>query len=216
MEFFKPDWKKILVLSLFIGIALGGSIQAWAFSGDEAGIPNPALYDFLAPFPLWPLWMMSTFPLLTIENILYSLFGSSYFLQQYSYLYWSIQTIYFYLISCFIILIGNKFNNTLKNSPRTFRKGLIISFLICTFCFVIITLVSRIISPLFSFDQGYVSALAFFILSSAPLWFLIVNSIGIVKIKDKNIRKGMSWGYLWIFLIPIIWMIFTYVAVAYH
>ncbi|MGF1601268.1 MAG: hypothetical protein ACFCU8_04485 [Thermosynechococcaceae cyanobacterium] len=54
-RFLKPDWKKLLLFSCFMAIAIGGKIQAWAFSDIP---PKPFLYDLLQPFPLWSTWML--------------------------------------------------------------------------------------------------------------------------------------------------------------
>jgi hypothetical protein len=45
----KPDWRKLFLFAIFTSIAVGGKIQAWAFSDVP---PKPPLYDLLRPFPI--------------------------------------------------------------------------------------------------------------------------------------------------------------------
>jgi hypothetical protein len=56
----KPDWKKCLLFLVFVAIAIGGYIQAWAFTDMH---PKPPLYDWIRPFPIWPIWMLLLIPL---------------------------------------------------------------------------------------------------------------------------------------------------------
>ena len=56
----KPDSRKIVLFAIFLAIAIGGKIQAWAFTDVP---PKPPLYDLLRPFPIWPMWMFLLMPL---------------------------------------------------------------------------------------------------------------------------------------------------------
>ena len=58
-QFFKPDWKKLVLFGVLILIAFAGSTQSWIFSGKDAGLPKPLFYDFFSPIPFWPIWMYS-------------------------------------------------------------------------------------------------------------------------------------------------------------
>ncbi len=60
----KPDWRKMLLFAIFAFIAVGGHIQAWAFSDVP---PKPPLYDLLRPLPIWSIWMYLLLPLVLLS-----------------------------------------------------------------------------------------------------------------------------------------------------
>ncbi|MGD2159288.1 MAG: hypothetical protein PVG32_20595 [Anaerolineales bacterium] len=94
----KPDWRKLILFALFAAIAVGGKIQAWAFSDIP---PKPPLYDLLRPFPIWPLWMFLLIPLALLAWPLrlvgLDLMGGP------PWLFITSNVIYFYLLACFIV-----------------------------------------------------------------------------------------------------------------
>ena len=95
-EFLKPDWKKILIFGVFVFIAVGGSIQSWAFSDMP---PKPPLYDLLAPFPFWITWIFLIMPL-GILTAPFNYTGFCLFCPPYIY---PLEAIYFYLLSCAVV-----------------------------------------------------------------------------------------------------------------
>jgi hypothetical protein len=95
----RPDWRKLLLFAAFVAIAMGGRIQAWAFSDLP---PKPPLYDLLRPFPIWPIWMLLLMPLALVSLPLrltgVDLMGGPLWL------FATANLIYFYLLSCLVIL----------------------------------------------------------------------------------------------------------------
>lgn len=66
-RFLKPDWRKILLFTLFGLIVVGGQIQAWAFDDDPQ--TKPPLYDLLSPLPFWFIWVVSMVPLILLSSL---------------------------------------------------------------------------------------------------------------------------------------------------
>ena len=82
---------------MFALIAVGGTIQAWAFYGLP---PKPLLYDFLGPFPFWVVWMYLLVPLDVLLRPLKSIgidvmAGGGLFI--------AAHVVYFYLLSCLFV-----------------------------------------------------------------------------------------------------------------
>lgn len=94
----KPDWRKVFLFAILISIAIGGQIQAWAFSKVP---PKPLLYDLLQPFPLWELWMYLLLPLALLTSPLR--FIGLDVMAGPAWLFWTANTLYAYLLACFII-----------------------------------------------------------------------------------------------------------------
>jgi hypothetical protein len=94
----RPDWRTLLLFAVFIAIAVGGRIQAWAFSDIP---PKPPLYDLLRPLPLWPIWMLLLAPLALLTLPL-RLFGVDV-MHGPHWLFMAANVIYFYLLSCFVV-----------------------------------------------------------------------------------------------------------------
>jgi hypothetical protein len=98
IKFLKPDWRKLMLFTIFAAIAVGGKIQAWAFSDIP---PKPPLYDLLQPFPIWPLWMFLLIPLALLAWPLrlvgLDLMGGP------PWLFITANVIYFYLLACFLV-----------------------------------------------------------------------------------------------------------------
>ena len=98
-QMLKLDWRKFLLFAIFIAIAVGGKIQAWAFSDVP---PKPPLYDLLRPFPIWPLWMFLLMPLallvLPLRFVGIDVMGGP------PWLFITANLAYFYLLSCLIVV----------------------------------------------------------------------------------------------------------------
>jgi len=105
-EFLKPDWRKVLLFAVFALIAVGGHIQAWAFSDVP---PKPPLYDLLRPFPLWPMWVELLFPLIILSLPL-RIVGldvmAGHFL-----LFVAANVLYFYFLSCLLVVSFDRYRN---------------------------------------------------------------------------------------------------------
>jgi len=95
----RPDWRRILLFGIFLAIAMGGMIQAWAFHDVP---PEPPLYNLLRPFPIWPLWMLLLAPLallaLPLRLVGLDVMGASYAL------FVAANLAYFYLLSCLVVV----------------------------------------------------------------------------------------------------------------
>lgn len=214
--FFIPDWQKAALFLIFMLIAGGAYVQSWALDGDESGAPKPPLYDVLDPFPFYVLWIFSALPLIMLDSIIMSSFHS-YTLSYFMSIFWITQGIYFYLLTCLIVFLGRRFWGIYKSSSREFRKGLGISFLLVFLAFVISLGLNNLYYYLFPTMESQNGNFLFLMVgSSKGLWFLILNSIGIWIVKDKDVRGGMCWGYLWIFLIGLFWMVMAFLAIGYH
>lgn len=99
-RFLKPDWRKGLLFALFLLLAAGGQIQAWAFTDDPA--TKPPLYDLLRPLPLWFAWIITMVPLFGLMAILRSL-GWSYSGAGLNVAYRIALIIYYYLLACALV-----------------------------------------------------------------------------------------------------------------
>lgn len=95
----QPDWRRLILFALFVAVAFGGMIQAWAFSDMP---PKPPLYDLLRPFPIWPIWMFLLMPLalfaLPLRLVGIDLMGGP------PWLFTTANLIYFYLLSCLVVM----------------------------------------------------------------------------------------------------------------
>jgi len=94
----KPDWRKALFFAIFAFIAVGGHIQAWAFSDIP---PKPPLYDLLRPLPIWSVWVMLLFPLVLLSLPL-KLAGVDVMTGSF-WLFAAANGLYFYLLSCALV-----------------------------------------------------------------------------------------------------------------
>ena len=91
--------KRLLLVAVLVAIALGGNIQAWAFSDVP---PKPPLYDLLRPFPIWPVWMLLLMPLVLVSWPLR--FAGIDVMGGRPWLFLAANLIYFYLLSCLVIV----------------------------------------------------------------------------------------------------------------
>lgn len=85
---------------IFLAIAKGGKIQAWAFTDLP---PKPPLYDLLRPFPFWAIWMLLLIPLAGLTYPLrllgLDIIGGS------PWTFMVANLVYFYLLSCLIVSV---------------------------------------------------------------------------------------------------------------
>ena len=111
-QFLKPEWRRLLLFAVFVAIAVGGKIQAWAFSDVP---PKPPLYDLLRPFPIWPIWMLLLMPLavvsLPLRLVGIDVMGGP------PWLFITANLIYFYLLSC-LVIVGLDWARAKRKSRR--------------------------------------------------------------------------------------------------
>ncbi len=96
-QFFKPDWRKLVLFGVLLLIAYAGSIQSWVFSGKDSGLPKPLLYNLFNPIPFWAIWMYLLAPIFIITGGTLN-FAPPWF-------FWIVNLIYFYVISCLVVFI---------------------------------------------------------------------------------------------------------------
>ena len=97
MKTLLPDWRKLLLFSVLMLIAVGGQTQAWGFDKDPQ--TKPLLYDLLKPFPyIWFIWLLSILPLIGIVAPFRSLIQNIWFNVNWS--WWIAIVIYYYTFSC--------------------------------------------------------------------------------------------------------------------
>jgi hypothetical protein len=118
-HFFKPSPWKLLIFGVFMFIAFAGDTVSWCFSGKDAGLPKPILYDFLISSHLdilWVIWVELMLPLSLLSNILVSIGGyeTDFIMRGPHWLFWIIQIIYFYIIACIIYFLGKILIRKLK------------------------------------------------------------------------------------------------------
>jgi hypothetical protein len=111
-QFLKPEWRRLLLFALFLAIAVGGKIQAWAFSDLP---PKPPLYDLLRPLPIWPIWMFLLLPLALVTYPL-RLVGIDVMAGS-PWLFITANLIYFYLLSC-LVMAGLDWARARRRSQR--------------------------------------------------------------------------------------------------
>ncbi len=97
-QFLRPEWRRLLLFAILMAIAVGGKIQAWAFSDVP---PKPPLYDLLQPFPIWPVWMFLLMPLALVTWPLR--FAGIDIVGGPPWLFITANLIYFYLLSCLVV-----------------------------------------------------------------------------------------------------------------
>jgi len=106
-NFLKPDWRKILLLTLFGFVSAGGEIQTWAFDEHNPQI-KPPLYDLLRPLPLWFVWIVSLLPLLWLSAFFRGIGLDPLKIGFDANLLWRIALVcYYYLLSCLLVSLFN-------------------------------------------------------------------------------------------------------------
>lgn len=99
-KFFIPTLSKIILLLLFLAIAVVGSLQASAFSEEQARVSG-----LWSRIPIWPAWMFLLAPLGLIFLLMDKLglqlqqkiFGGT------DVIFWSVQVVYFYVMACILV-----------------------------------------------------------------------------------------------------------------
>ncbi|MGH9923079.1 MAG: hypothetical protein ACRD38_10035 [Nitrososphaerales archaeon] len=111
LQFLKPNWKRLEIFGVFTFIAIAGYMQSWVFSGRDMGLPKPPLFDLLSPFPFWLIWVSLLSPLALLSNALVMIGGNETdFVMGGSFWILSIVNLaYFYVLSCLVIFIWDKF-----------------------------------------------------------------------------------------------------------
>ena len=99
-----PSRRKILLFAIFTLIAIGGHIQAWAFSDVP---PKPPLYDLLRPFPIWPIWVFLLMPL-GVLSLPLRIIGLD-IMSGHFWLFVATQAFYFYLLSCLLAVSSDRY-----------------------------------------------------------------------------------------------------------
>jgi len=105
-QFPKPTQGKALLFATFALIAVGGHIQAWAFSDVP---PKPPLYDLLRPFPLWSMWVQLLFPLI-ILSVPLRIIGLG-IMSGHFWLFVAANGLYFYFLSCLLVVSFDRYKN---------------------------------------------------------------------------------------------------------
>jgi len=115
-RFFTPDWKRILIFVILALVAFAGHIQSWVFSGKDMGLPKPPLFDLLAAFPFWVVWVILLFPLGMLSNVIVAIGGYDvdFIMRGPFWLFWVIQLLYFYIISCVIASVWTRLSESVK------------------------------------------------------------------------------------------------------
>lgn len=106
MIFLKPTPARLVIMVILLLIAYGGYVQSEAFTEKDAGQPALTLASLFQPIPhLWELWVFLLAPLgLTlrlagVERLFNT--GPVWF-------FWTVQALYFYLLSCAVLFFWNK------------------------------------------------------------------------------------------------------------
>ena len=106
MMFLKPTRTRLLIIAVLLLIAYGGYVQSQVFTERDAGQPALPLTRFFETIPhLWELWVLLLAPLaLTLRLVgVEQLFNTGP-----AWLFWALQLLYFYLVSCAVVFLWNK------------------------------------------------------------------------------------------------------------
>jgi len=119
-RFLTPDRKKILVLPVLMLVAFAGYIQSWVFSGKDMGLPRPPLFDLIAPFPFWVVWVVLLLPLGALSNVIVAIGGydADFIMRGPFWISWVIQLLYFYVVSCVIALVWARLSRRVQRKER--------------------------------------------------------------------------------------------------
>ncbi len=74
-RFLTPDWKSILIFVMFFASSACRSYTELMFSGKDMGLPKPLLFDLLALFPFWVVWVILLLPLGMLSNVIVAIGG---------------------------------------------------------------------------------------------------------------------------------------------
>lgn len=110
-QFVRADRRKFIIFATFMFIAFAGYTQSWVFSGKDIGLPKPLLFDLFAPFPFWIIWTTLLLPLGLLSNVIVAIGGykADFIMRGPFWLFVIINLAYFYMLSCLITFIWDKF-----------------------------------------------------------------------------------------------------------
>jgi hypothetical protein len=104
--FLRPTPTRLLITVALLLLAYGGYVQSEGFTDKDAGQPSLPLARLVEPIPhIWELWVLLLAPLalslrlVQVEQLFNT--GPTWF-------FWTLQALYFYLISCVIVLVSKK------------------------------------------------------------------------------------------------------------
>jgi hypothetical protein len=106
MAFLNPTPTRLLITTAFLLVAYGGYLQSEGFTDKDAGQPALPLARLFEPIPhLWELWVLLLAPLAPTLRLvrIEHLFNTGPTL-----LFWTLQALYFYLLSCVIVFFVSK------------------------------------------------------------------------------------------------------------
>src|SRR5262245_57421388 len=106
MMFLKPTPTRLLITAILLLIAYDGYIPSEVFTEQDAGPPALPLARHFEAIPhLWELWVL----LLALLILTLRLVGTEQLFNTGPvWLFWTLQALYFYLISCVVGLLWNK------------------------------------------------------------------------------------------------------------
>jgi hypothetical protein len=104
--FLKPTPARLIMTAVLLLVAYGGYAQSWAFSGKDLAQRSPPLAGVFHPIPhLWELWVLLIAPLV----LMFRLVGAQHLFDAgTAWLFWTLQVLYFYLLSCVIVFLWDK------------------------------------------------------------------------------------------------------------
>ena len=109
IAFFKPSLFTLIILGIFIPVAVFGQIQTYGFTydyEDRFEHPPPPLYDQIADYPFWLIWVFSILPLIPLTNVVQNSFPS---FEGMIYVFMAMNFIYYYLASCVLRFVWRRF-----------------------------------------------------------------------------------------------------------
>ena len=98
--------KRLILMAIFLAIAYGGWVQSQVFFAKNVAKQTPPLTGVLEPIPfLWQSWIMLIAPL---AFMLRHVGARQYFDTGPTWFFWTVQTLYFYLIAWLILFLWAK------------------------------------------------------------------------------------------------------------
>jgi hypothetical protein len=125
-QFLKPDWRRLVAITLMLALLVAAYIQAFAFVDDVPGATAPPLYDALLPFDFWVPGESLILPLAVVSPPLGWL-GLSPLSSPWI---WPLQIVYLYLLSC-LLLFGH--DHWAKDIAARWRILVVILSVLVTF-----------------------------------------------------------------------------------
>ncbi len=130
-EFFGLDKRKLVLFIFFSIVVYFGMVQTWAFCKECS--PKPLLYDAIAGFPFWGLWIYLSLPIQIM---------SAFLLQ--SAVSFLINLLYFFVVSCFMVYFFERFR-------KEFSKKVIAFWAVI---FIALNLYNIVVLPLIASTLG--------------------------------------------------------------